>query len=293
MFLLMRSSKGNPEETYSFRREGTRQEKVRSRKFNQEESSMDYRKVVPCLDVKDGRLVKGTNFIDLKDVGDPAESAAAYSEAGADELVFLDITATIEKRKTVIDAVARTVERISVPLTVGGGIGSVQDIEELIKVGASKVSINTAAVRNPQLVEEAAKRFGRERIVVAIDTRSSVDVPSGFEVMVKGGTESTGIDAIDWAKKVQDLGAGAILPTSMDKDGTQAGYDIPMTKAIADALTLPVIASGGAGTLEDLYRVISEGHADSVLVASIVHFGKFTISEIKEYLAGRGIPVNL
>jgi len=254
---------------------------------------MDYRRIMPCLDVKDGRLVKGVNFLDLKDVGDPAETGAAYSKAGADELVFLDITATVEKRKTLIDAVKRTVERIFVPLTVGGGIRSIQDIEDLIAVGVARVSINTAAVRTPDFVKDAAKKFGSEKIVIAIDTRSSFKVPSGFEVMVSGGTEPTGIDAVEWAKKVENLGASSILPTSMDADGTQTGYDIPMTRAIADAVSLPVIASGGAGSLEHLYQAITEGHADAVLVASIVHFGKYTIAEIKRYLSERGIPVKL
>jgi len=254
---------------------------------------MDYRRIIPCLDVKDGHLVKGIHFVALKDVGDPAENAAVYSEAGADELVFLDITATLEKRKTLMDAVQRTVERISVPLTVGGGIGSIRDIEALMDVGASKVSINTAAVRNPDFVGEAAETFGSEKIVVAIDTRTSSDVPSGFEVVVGGGTELAGIDAVEWAKKVEALGAGAILPTSMDADGTLAGYDLPMTRAIADAVSLPVIASGGAGTLEHLYEAIVEGHADAVLVASIAHFGTYTIAQMKAYLSKRGIPVRL
>ena len=254
---------------------------------------MDYRRIIPCLDVKDGRLVKGINFVQLKDVGDPAENAAVYSQAGADELVFLDITATLEKRKTLLDAVKRTVERISVPLTVGGGIGSCQAIQELLDIGASKVSINTAAVQNPDFVKEAADEFGSEKIIVAIDTSSNSQLPSGFEVIVTGGTIGTGIDAVEWAKKVEDLGAGAILPTSMDADGTQAGYDIPMIKAIADAVALPVIASGGAGTLEHLYQAIVEAGADAVLVASIAHFGKYTITQMKEYLAHRQIPVNL
>ena len=254
---------------------------------------MDYRKIIPCLDVKDGRLVKGINFVKLKDVGDPAENAAVYSQAGADELVFLDITATLEKRKTLLDAVKRTVERISVPLTVGGGIGSCQAIEELLDLGASKVSINTAAVRNPDFVKEAANEFGSEKITVAIDTSINSQLPSGFEVIVTGGTIGTGTDAVEWAKKVESLGAGAILPTSMDADGTQAGYDIPMTRAIADAVKLPIIASGGAGTLQHLYEAVVEGHADAVLVASIAHFGKFTIRQMKEYLAEREIPVNL
>ena len=254
---------------------------------------MDYRRIVPCLDVKDGRLVKGVNFVQLKDVGDPAENAAAYSEAGADELVFLDITATVEGRKTLLDAVKRTVERCSVPLTVGGGIGSCEQIKELLDIGVSKVSINTAAVRNPDLVKEAADEFGGDKVTIAIDTRGNSDLPSGFEVMVAGGTKGTGIDAVEWAKKVEDLGAGAILPTSMDADGTLAGYDIPMTRAIADAVSLPVIASGGAGTLEHLYQAIVEAHADAVLVASIAHFGTYTIRQMKEYLAQRNIPVNL
>ena len=254
---------------------------------------MDYRRVIPCLDVKDGRLVKGVHFVKLKDVGDPAESAAVYSQAGADELVFLDITATIENRKTLLDAVKRTVERISVPLTVGGGIRNCQAIEELMDLGASKVSINTAAVRNPDFVKEAANEFGSEKITIAIDTCGNSQLPSGFEVIISGGTSGTGIDAVEWAKKVEDLGAGAILPTSMDADGTQAGYDIPMTRAIADAVNLPVIASGGAGTLEHLYQVIVDGRADAVLVASIAHFGKYTIRQMKEYLAERQIPVSL
>jgi len=254
---------------------------------------MDYRRIIPCLDVKDGRLVKGVNFVELKDVGDPAENAAAYSKAGADELVFLDITATVEKRKTLLDAVKRTVEKTSVPLTVGGGISSCQAIEELIGIGASKISINTAAVRNPDFVKEAAKEFGSGKITIAIDTRTNSELPSGFEVMVKSGTVGTGLDAVEWAKKAEDLGAGSILPTSMDADGTQAGYDIPMTRAIADVVALPVIASGGAGTLEHLYQAIVDGGADAVLVASIAHFGKYTIRQMKEYLAQRQIPVNL
>lgn len=254
---------------------------------------MDYRRIIPCLDVKHGRLVKGVNFVNLKDVGDPAENAAAYSQAGADEIVFLDITATLENRKTLLDAVKRTVERVSVPLTVGGGISSCQAIEELLEMGVSKVSMNTAAVRDPDLVREAARQFGSDRITVAIDTAGNGKLPSGFEVMVKGGTSGTGLDAVEWAKKVEGLGAGAILPTSMDTDGKQTGYDLPMTRAIADAVSLPVIASGGAGTLEHLYEAIALGHADAVLVASIAHFGTYSIGQMKEYLAGRGVPVRL
>lgn len=254
---------------------------------------MDFIRIIPCLDVKDGRLVKGVNFVNLQDVGDPAENGAAYSEAGADELVFLDITATIEKRRTLMEAVKRTVNRISVPLTVGGGIKSIQDIQELMDMGVAKVSINTAAVKNPELVREAAEKFGSEKIIVAIDTRASSRLPSGFEVMVNGGKKPAGIDAVAWARTVEELGAGSILPTSMDADGTQAGYDIPMTRAIADAVNLPVIASGGAGTLEHLYEAVRDGHADAVLVASIAHFGKYSIKQMKEYLAERGLPVKL
>ncbi|MGC9453398.1 MAG: imidazole glycerol phosphate synthase subunit HisF [Phycisphaerae bacterium] len=254
---------------------------------------MDYRRVIPCLDVKDGRLVKGVHFVELKDLGDPAEAARAYSDAGADELVFLDITATIEGRKTMLDAVRRTVDAIDVPLTVGGGISSVDDIEKLMDAGVSGVSINTAAVRRPELVAEAAEEFGSQRITVAIDTRGNGEMPSGFEVMVSGGKEPAGIDAVEWAKKVEQLGAGQILPTSMDADGTQAGYDIPMTRAIAQAVSVPVVASGGAGEMEHLYEAISEAKADAVLVASIAHYGKFTMREIKEYLRDRGVPVRL
>ena len=254
---------------------------------------MDYRRIIPCLDVKDGRLVKGVNFVNLKDVGDPAENAAAYSQAGADELVFLDITATIERRQTMLEAVKRTVERIDIPLTVGGGIRNLDDVQALLDVGVSKISINTAAVRRPELVREAADRIGPERLTVAIDTRSSDTLPSGFEVVVRGGTEGAGIDAVEWANQVESLGAGAILPTSMDTDGKQTGYDIPMTRAIADAVSVPVIASGGAGELEHLVEAIVDAHADAVLVASIAHFGKFTIRQMKEYLAGKGIPVRM
>jgi cyclase len=254
---------------------------------------MDYRRVIPCLDTKNGRLVKGIHFVGLKELGDPAEAGEAYSRAGADELVVLDITATVEDRKTMLDTVRRTVERIRVPLCVGGGIGSCEDIRAILDLGAAKVSMNSAAVRRPALVKEAAKAFGRERIVVAIDTRKNAKMPSGFEVVVSGGTKPAGLDAVAWARKVQDLGAGEILPTSMDTDGTLAGYDIPMTRAIADAVQVPIIASGGAGTLEHLYDAIAEGHADAVLVASIAHYGTFTVRQMKEYLKSKGVPVRL
>ncbi len=252
---------------------------------------MDYRRIIPCLDVKNGRLVKGVNFVDLKDVGDPAENAAVYSDAGADELVFLDITATIENRQTMLDAVKRTVERISIPLTVGGGIRNIDDIVTLMDLGVRKASINTAAVRTPEFVAQAAETIGTANLVVAIDTRKNPQMPSGFEVVVRGGTEGAGVDAVEWAKRVESLGAGTILPTSMDTDGMQTGYDLPMTRAIADAVSVPVIASGGAGTLDHLYEAITEGHADAVLVASIAHFGTFSIGQMKSYLAERDIPV--
>jgi len=251
----------------------------------------DYRRIIPCLDVKDGRLVKGVHFVDLKDVGDPAEIGAKYSAEGADEIVFLDITATVEKRKTMVDVVKRTVKNITVPLAVGGGINSIEGIKELLDAGASKVSINTAAVRNPDFVKEASARFGKERIVIAIDTSKNCSLPSGFEVMIRGGREGTGIDAVEWAKKMEKFGAGEILPTSMDTDGVQTGYDIPMTKSIAESVSIPVIASGGAGALEHLYDAITIAKADAVLVASVFHFGKHTIAEAKDYLAKRGIKV--
>lgn len=254
---------------------------------------MEIVKIIPCLDTRDGRLVKGVNFVDVKDVGDPAEYAKAYCDAGADELVFLDITATIEGRQTRIEAVKRTVQACSIPLTVGGGIRTVDDIKEMLDLGVSRLSMNSAAVKNPKVVEEAAKMFGSDKVTVAIDTRKSESFPSGFEVVVSGGTKGAGIDAVQWAREVEQLGAGAILPTSMDTDGMRTGYDLPMTRAIADAVKLPVIASGGAGSLEDLYDGVVEGHAASLLVASIAHFGTFTIRQMKDYLAGRGIPVRL
>ncbi len=252
---------------------------------------MCYRRIIPCLDTKNGQLVKGINFEDIKELGDPAEAAAAYSEAGADELVFLDITATLEGRRTLLQAVERTVAAISIPLTVGGGLGSLDDIRKLFRLGVAKASLNSAPVREPELIDRAAKEFGSERIVIALDTRCNPALPSGFEVVVSGGSRPTGLDAVKWAREAADRGAGALLPTSMDADGTQAGYDIPMTRAIANAVSIPIIASGGAGTLKHLYDAIAEGHADAVLVASIVHYGTFTIRQIKEYLRDRGIPV--
>jgi len=238
-------------------------------------------------------LVKGINFVDLKDIADPAETGEAYSKAGADELVFLDITATVEGRKTFLDGVRRTIERISIPLTVGGGIRTVEDMRELFDLGVARCSVNTAAIRNPSLVRDAAREFGSERVTVAIDTRKNPAMPSGFELVVDGGRTPVGKDAVDWAKQCEDLGAGQLLPTSMDADGTQAGYDIPMTRAIAEAVSIPVIASGGAGNLDHLVEAVVEGKASAVLVASIFHYGKYTIRQAKEYMASKGLTVRL
>ena len=254
---------------------------------------MDYRRIIPCLDTKNGWLVKGVHFVDVKELGDPAEAAGAYSAAGADELVFLDITATLEGRKTFLEAVGRTVAACTVPLTVGGGIASLDDIRTLLDLGVAKVSMNSAAVRDPEIVRSAAEKLGSERVTVAIDTRRNEAMPSGFEVVVSGGTRPAGLDAIEWAAKVDALGAGAILPTSMDTDGVRTGYDIPMTRAVVQAVKAPVIASGGAGALEHLAEAITEAGADAVLVASIAHYGTFTSRQMKEYLAGQGIPVRL
>lgn len=254
---------------------------------------MDPVRIIPCLDMKDGRVVKGVHFVDLRDAGDPVENAAYYREAGADEVAMLDIAATVEGRKTRIgwaEAVAGALGEV--PLTVGGGINELADIEALIEVGVAKVSMNSAAVARPELVREAAERFGAERIVVAIDGRRSAEMPSGFEVVVSGGQKGTGIDCVEWARRCEDLGAGTLLPTSMDGDGTREGYDLPFTRAIADAVSLPVIASGGAGTLEHFYEGVVEGHASALLAASVFHFRTFTVRDVKRFLAERGIPVN-
>jgi cyclase len=248
-------------------------------------------KIMPCLDMKEGRVVKGVHFANIRDAGDPVENAIFYEHEGADELAMLDIAATVEGRKTRLDWVKNVLRAISIPLTVGGGISSIEDMEELFKLGVSKISVNTAAVERPELVREAARRFGRERIVVAIDGKRNEKMPSGFEVVIKGGRERTGIDAVEWAKRCEELGAGEILPTSMDGDGTLAGYDIPFTRAIADAVKIPVIASGGAGRLEHLYEAVVEGRASTLLAASIFHFRKYSIKEAKEYLKSKGIEV--
>jgi len=250
-------------------------------------------RVIPCLDVKDGRVVKGVNFVDLIDAGDPVEAAAAYDAAGADELCFLDITASHENRDTIFHIVEATAERCFMPLTVGGGVRTLDDIGRLLNAGADKVSINTAAVNNRQLVKEAAEKFGAQCIVVAIDAKkvSKPGEPNRWEIFTHGGRTPTGIDAIDYAKEVVSLGAGEILLTSMDRDGTKAGFDLELTRAICDAVSVPVIASGGVGTLDHLVEGISEGHASAVLAASIFHFGTHSIGEAKEHMAAAGIAV--
>jgi imidazole glycerol-phosphate synthase subunit HisF len=250
-------------------------------------------RIIPCLDVKDGRVVKGVNFVDLIDAGDPVEAAAAYDAAGADELCFLDITASHENRDTIFDIVERTAERCFMPLTVGGGVRTVDDIRKLLEAGADKVSINTAAVFNRQFVKEASEKFGAQCIVVAIDAKkvSGLDESDRWEIFTHGGRKPTGIDAIDYAKEVVALGAGEILLTSMDRDGTKAGFDIALTRAIADAVSVPVIASGGVGNLDHLVDGVKNGHASAVLAASIFHFGTYTIGDAKKHMAAAGIAV--
>jgi cyclase len=251
-------------------------------------------KIIPCLDIKDGRVVKGVNFVNLRDVRDPAESAAAYCQEGADELVFLDIFATIEKRATRLEWVKRVAERVTIPFTVGGGIRDIAEMRELFKLGVDKVSINTIAVINPGLIRRAVTEFGKDKLVVAIDGRKN-HLDSGLprlEVVVRSGDESTGIDIVDWAKRVEELGAGEILLTSKDADGTREGYDLEMTRAVAEAVTIPVTASGGAGKLEHLYEAVVTGKAAAVLAASIFHFGDVSIDAAKKYLKERGIPVS-
>jgi imidazole glycerol-phosphate synthase subunit HisF len=248
-------------------------------------------RVIPCLDVKDGRVVKGVNFVDLRDAGDPVEAARAYDAAGADELCFLDITATHEGRGTMFDVVRRTAEACFMPLTVGGGVRTLDDIRNLLLAGADKVSINSAAVSNRQFVKQAAEKFGSQCIVVAIDAKETS--PGKFEIFTHGGRKETGIDAVDFAREVASLGAGEILLTSMDRDGTGKGFNLALTRAIADAVTIPVIASGGVGTLQHLVEGIKDGHATAVLAASIFHFGTFTISEAKHAMAEAGIPMRM
>jgi cyclase len=248
-------------------------------------------KIMPCLDMKDGRVVKGVHFVDLKDAGDPAECAALYQEEGADELAMLDIAATLENRGTRLEWVENVASVIDIPLTVGGGISSLEDIELTLQAGADKVSMNSAAVKNPDLIREAVQKFGSERITVAIDGCHNPEMPSGFEVVVSGGTQPVGIDAVEWARECEELGAGVILPSSMDGAGTQDGYDLEYTRAIADAVNLPIVASGGAGKLSHFYNAVEEGGATILLAASVFHFRTFTVQQVKEYLKGKGLEV--
>jgi cyclase len=249
------------------------------------------KRIIPCLDVKDGRVVKGTNFVGLKDAGDPVELASVYDKELADELVFLDITASYEERKTMVQVVQDTAAQVFIPFTVGGGIRSIDDIRTMLKAGADKVSLNTAAIKNPDLIAEGAKRFGRQCIVLAVDARRTGK--DRWEIYVNGGRTPTGIDALEWIRRGTQLGAGEILLTSMDKDGTKDGYDIPLTRAVSEAVAVPVIASGGAGTLAHFYEVLTEGKADAVLAASVFHYGQFTVSQVKEYLKSRNVEVRL
>lgn len=249
------------------------------------------KRVIPCLDVRGGRVVKGVNFVNIRDAGDPVEVAAMYDEQGADELTFLDITATSDAREIMADVVARTAERVFIPLTVGGGIRTLEDFRRILRVGADKISINSEAVRNPDLVEEAAMRFGSQCVVVAIDAKARPE--GGWDVFINGGRINTNMDVLEWAQKVQQRGAGEILLTSMDTDGTRAGYDIPLTRAVTERVTIPVIASGGAGALPHFADVVLEADADAVLAASLFHFRELTIAQVKEYMASRGIPVRL
>jgi len=250
-------------------------------------------KIMPCLDMKEGRVVKGIHFVDLKDAGDPVENASFYQKEGADELAMLDIAATVENRKTRLEWIKNVSSVINIPLTVGGGISTLHDIDMVLEAGANKISMNSAAVKDPDLVKHATKQFGSEKITVAVDARRNKEMSSGFELVVSGGTKPVGRDAISWAKQCQELGAGAILPTSMDGDGTQEGYDLEFTRAISDAVDLPVIASGGAGTLEHFYEGVVKGGAAILLAASVFHYRILSIREIKNYLQEKGIQVTL
>jgi cyclase len=250
------------------------------------------KRILPCLDVNAGRVVKGVNFVDLKDAGDPVELASVYNEAGADELVFLDITATHEDRDTIIDVVYRTAEQVFIPLTVGGGIQTLENIKNLLRAGADKVSINSAAVRDPDFINRASDRFGVQCIVVAIDARRRDDPTNpGWDVYVRGGRQNTGLDAIAWAKEVEERGAGELLVTSMDADGTQAGYDLELTRIMAENVEIPVIASGGAGNCDHIYQALTAGQAEAALLASLLHYGQLSVAEIKTYLTQHQVPV--
>ena len=250
------------------------------------------KRIIPCLDVNNGRVVKGVNFVNLQDAGDPVEVGAAYDRAGADELVFLDITATSDGRNTAVELVRRVAERVFIPFTVGGGIRSVEDFRMLLREGADKISINSSAINTPELISRAADKFGSQCVVVAIDAKRRAD-GSGWNVYKNGGRIDTGLDALEWADRACRMGAGEILLTSMDCDGTKAGYDIPLTRAVADAVSIPVIASGGAGTMEHFYDALSEGGADAALAASLFHYKELEISALKRYLSGRGIPMRM
>jgi imidazole glycerol-phosphate synthase subunit HisF len=250
-------------------------------------------KIMPCLDMKDGRVVKGIHFVDLKDAGDPVENATLYEREGADELAMLDIAATLENRKTRLKWITNVSSVIDIPLTVGGGVSELEDIDLLLEAGADKVSMNSAAVTRPELIQEAADEFGSAQITIAIDARRNSEMPSGFELVVAGGTRPVGKDAVAWAKQCEDLGAGVLLPTSMDGDGTLTGYDIEFTKAISDAVSLPVVASGGAGELSHFYDAVVKGGATILLAASVFHYRTFSVNQVKEYLRGRGLTVAL
>ncbi len=248
------------------------------------------KRIIPCLDVKEGRVVKGVNFVNLKDAGDPVENALIYDSEGADELVFLDITASHEKRKTIVELASRTGEAVFMPFTVGGGISTMEGIRELLNAGCDKVSINTAAVERPEFIEESARRFGSQCIVVAIDAKRK---GKSWEVYIRGGRTPTGLDAIEWAGKAASLGAGELLLTSMDRDGTKEGYDIELTRAVSEAVSVPVIASGGCGRLEHIYEVLTQGKADAALAASIFHYRELSIKDVKEFLKDKGVPVRI
>lgn len=250
-------------------------------------------RIIPCLDVDNGRVVKGVNFVDIVDAGDPVEQAKVYNDQGADELCFLDITATHEGRDTIIDVVRHVAEEVFMPMTVGGGISDISHIRQLLNAGADKVSINSAAVKNPDFVKEAAEKCGSQCIVVAIDAKAKEDGSEGWEIFTHGGRKGTGIDAVEWAVKMAEYGAGEILLTSMDRDGTKQGFNLPLTRAVSDAVRVPVIASGGVGTLDHLVEGVKEGHASAVLAASIFHFGEYTIAEAKEAMQKADIPVRL
>ena len=250
-------------------------------------------KIMPCLDMKEGRVVKGIHFVDLKDAGDPVENATFYQQEGADELAMLDIAATVENRKTRLEWVRNVSSVLEIPLTVGGGISTLEDIELVLEAGADKVSMNSAAVRNPDLVKQAAEKLGSDKVTVAIDARRNTEMPSGFELVVSGGTKPVGKDAVEWAKQCQQLAAGAILPTSMDGDGTQAGFDLEFTRAISDAVTVPVIASGGAGNLQHFYDAVMKGGAQVLLAASVFHYRILSIGQVKEFLREKGLEVVL